>query len=100
MAWILYLAAYEFMYRGFFLFIAESYTEMWIAIGLNVVVYAMAHIPKGLKETLGSVPFGLLICYIVLTTGSILVPYVLHVVMALSNEWFSFRAHPDMRLVK
>lgn len=99
-SWILYLVAYEFMFRGFLLFISESYIGFWPAVSVNVLIYSIAHIPKGIKETLGSVPFGILICVITLKTGNLLTPLVLHIIMALSNEWFSLKAHPDMKVIR
>lgn len=99
LSWVLYLLAYEFMFRSFFLFISDSYLGFWPAIIINVIIYSLAHIPKGIKETLGSIPFGLLICVITLQTGNILTPLALHIVMALSNEWFSLKAHPKMKYI-
>ena len=99
-SWVLYLLAYEFMFRGFLLFISERNFGLWPAIILNVAVYSWAHIPKGHKETIGAIPFGLVLCLITLQTGTIWVAFMAHVILALSNEWFSLKAHPDMRFVE
>ena len=99
-SWVLYLLAYEFMFRGFLLFISERNLGLWPAVMLNVAIYSWAHIPKGLKETLGAIPFGLVLCLITLQTGSIWVAFMAHVILALSNEWFSLKAHPDMKFKK
>lgn len=100
LTWILYLLAYEFMFRGFLLFVSERNLGFWAAILLNIVVYSLAHIPKGIKETIAAIPFGLVLCIITLQTGNITVACVLHIVLALSNEWFSLKAHPEMRFIK
>jgi len=96
--WILYLLGYEMLFRGFLLFSFYYAFGMPIAIAVNVVLYALAHIPKGLREVAGSVPFGVILCLITLGTGSFLAAFVLHTLMALSNEFFAIRFHPDMKI--
>ncbi len=97
--WVLYLLAYEFMFRGFLLFVSVDYLGVWPAIALNMGIYALVHVPKGRKEAIGALPLGLLLCIITLQTGQIWVAFILHVVLALSNEWFSLKAHPEMKVV-
>lgn len=96
LSWLLYLLAYEFMFRGFLLFVSERNVGYWYAIILNIVIYSLAHLPKGMKETIGAIPFGLVLCLISLQTGSIFASFFLHLVLALSNEWFSLKANPEM----
>ncbi len=97
--WILYLLAYEFMFRGFLLFVSVDYLGVWPAIALNMGIYALVHVPKGSKEAIGALPLGLLLCIITLQIGQIWVAFIVHVVLALSNEWFSLKAHPEMKVV-
>lgn len=97
-SWIIYLLGYEMLFRGFLLFSFYHAFGIPIAIGVNVVLYALAHIPKGFREVAGSVPFGVILCLITLSTGSFLAAFVLHIMMALSNEFFAIRFHPDMRI--
>jgi membrane protease YdiL (CAAX protease family) len=99
-SWILYLIAYEFLFRGYLLFVFLKYLNVWAAISLNVAIYALVHVPKGHKEAIGAIPLGLVLGIITLKTGSIWFAFGLHVVLALSNEWLSLRAHPDMKFVK
>jgi len=98
LSWIAYLFAYEFMFRGFFLFASIPLLGIWPSIILNTAVYSLVHIPKGTKETLGAIPFGILISYLTVETGSFWLAFFAHVVLALSNEWFSLTAHPQMSL--
>jgi len=98
--WMLYLAAYEFMFRGFLLYALYDELGMIAAIAINTSIYSLVHIPKGKTETLGAIPLGILLCYLTLITGNILVAFLVHVVMALSNEWFSLRVHPEMRVIR
>jgi membrane protease YdiL (CAAX protease family) len=99
-SWIAYLLAYEFMFRGLFLFASIPLLGVWPSIILNTAVYSLVHIPKGNKETLGAIPFGILICYLTIETGSFWIAFFAHVVLALSNEWFSLAAQPEMSVKK
>lgn len=89
LSWTAYLLSYEFFFRGFLLFASVRLLGPMMAIILNVILYAVAHIPKGKFETLGAIPLGILLCMITLTTGSFWAAFGIHVVMALSNEWVS-----------
>ena len=96
LTWILYLTGYEFLFRGFLLFAALPVMGLWPAIALNTAIYMLVHLPKGLKETLGAIPLGVILCYLTVQTGSIWIALMVHIVMALSNEWLSLRAQPGM----
>lgn len=94
----LFLVAYEFMFRGFFLFACVSLMGPWVAIAVNVLVYALAHIHKGPVETIGAVPFGVLLCWITLSTGSIWPVIVIHIALSLSSDLFALYFNPEMRV--
>ena len=98
LGWIIYLLAYEFLFRGFLLFTCIQSIGIWPAIIINITVYSLAHVPQGLNETIGAVPFGLVLCYIVVLSGTIWPAFILHVVLAISNEWFSIRYNPEITL--
>jgi len=100
LSWIAYLFAYEFMFRGFLLFSSLPVLGVWPSIILNTAIYSLVHIPKGSKETLGAIPFGIFLSYLAIETGSFWIAFFAHVVLALSNEWFSLAAHPEMHLKK
>ncbi len=100
LSWMVYLAAYEFMFRGFFLFAIYETLGTTAAIVITTSIYSLVHVPKGAKEAVGAIPLGILLGYLSLITGNILIAYVVHVSMALTNEWFSLRAHPDMKIFK
>lgn len=100
LSWIAYLFAYEFLFRGFFLFSSIAVLGLWPAIILNTGIYSLIHIPKGSKETLGAIPFGIFISYLAYETGSFWIAFFAHVILALSNEWFSLASHPEMHLKK
>lgn len=98
--WIAYLLGYEFMFRGFLLFALYQELGMVAAITINTALYSLVHIPKGKTEAIGAIPLGVLLCYLTLLTGNILIACVVHIVMALTNEWFSLRVHPEMKVVR
>ena len=95
-SWLLYLIGYEFLFRGILLFSCLSVFNPTIAIAINTVLYALAHLPKGKMETIGSIPIGILLCYITITTGSIWSAVILHFTMATSNDYISLYFNPKM----
>lgn len=97
-SWLVYIFAYEFLFRGFFLFLSLQYFSYWPAIIINIILYALVHIPKGIKETVASLPFGLILCVITIESGNITASFVIHGFMGLFNEWLSLKAHPNMQL--
>lgn len=94
--WVLFLIGYEFLFRGFVLFASLDLMDPVPAIFLNTALYAFAHFYKSPNEILGTIPAGIIFCYLTLVTGNIWSAVILHSIMALSNEWFSLMAHPDM----
>ena len=98
LGWIIYLLAYEFLFRGFLLFTCIQSFGIWPAIIINIMVYSLAHVMQGLNEAAGAVPFGLILCFIVVLSGTIWPAFLLHVVLAISNEWFSIRNNPEITL--
>jgi len=97
-SWTTYLLGYEMLFRGFLLFSLYYAFGAPLAIALNVILYSLAHIPKGPREMLGSLPFGVILCWITLSTGSFFAAFVIHSLMALSNEFFAILFHPDMKI--
>jgi membrane protease YdiL (CAAX protease family) len=89
LGWIIYLTGYEFLFRGFLLFACIDYFGIWPSVAINILLYSFAHIPQGFKETAGAIPFGFILSYFTVLSGSIWAALILHSVLALSNEWFS-----------
>jgi membrane protease YdiL (CAAX protease family) len=99
LSWLTYLFSYEFLFRGYLLFgMAEAYGPFH-AVAINVVIYSLVHVPKGWKEAIGSLPLGLLFCYICLQASNIWPAFIAHAFLALSNEWFALKVHPSISLV-
>jgi membrane protease YdiL (CAAX protease family) len=95
--WILYLTGYEFLFRGLLLFSCLEAFGMWPAVVINLALYAALHLPKGLKEATAAIPFGALLCYLTLESGSIIPAIIIHSVQAVSCEFFCILRNPDMK---
>lgn len=98
--WLLYLLAYEFMFRGFLLFISIKYIGIFPAIVLNMVLYSLVHAPKGVKEATGSLFLGFVFCIVSIYTENFITAFLLHSTFALSIEWFTLKVHPNIKLIK
>ncbi len=98
--WVVYLFGYELLFRGILLFpLVEAY-GMWLAIAINVALYAATHIPKGLDETIGAAPLGFLLCLLTLMAGNIWIAFIVHVAMAWTNSLTALKYHPDIQYTK
>ncbi len=95
-SWLAYLVAYEFLFRGLVLFTLYSVLGLWPAVVITTVLYALVHIPKGLKESMGAIPFGVVLGLITIKAGSIWPAFFIHTMLALSSDHFAIRSHPDM----
>ena len=100
LATIAYLFAYELMFRGILLSVCVATLGVWPAVAINVALYSTTHLPKGPAETIGAIPFGLLVCYITLTTGTLWVAVVVHVILSLSNDYLSVHYNPSMQFAR
>lgn len=94
--WSIYLFAYELMFRGTLLLPLSAAVGWWPAIGINVVFYAAAHVPKGAGEAVGALVLGFILCLITLSTGSILVAFLVHAALALGNGLGAFVYNENM----
>lgn len=90
---VIYTLGYEIMFRGYLLLTCEKELGIILAIVINTVIYALAHIPKGWKETVGAFPMGIILCWLTIKTGNIWIAVFVHIMLALSSEWFSIAEH-------
>jgi membrane protease YdiL (CAAX protease family) len=82
----IFLAAYEFFFRGAVLFSIVSYKSQYAAIILATVFYTVSHIGSTRKEIIATIPFGFSLCWITLETMSLLPAIILHWLVALPAE--------------
>ena len=97
--WALYLLGYELLFRGVLLFPVVDHLGIWPAIAINIALYSATHIPKGMSETIGAAPLGLILCILTLTTGTIWIAFIVHLAMALTNCFTALKFHPDMKYI-
>ncbi len=96
LGWLIYLLAYEYLFRGILLFSLYDAFGFWPAVAISVTIYSLAHLPKGAGETIGAIPFGVVLCTITLFTGTLLFSVLAHLALALSNDYFAIRYNPEM----
>ncbi len=97
--WALFLFGYEFLFRGTLLFPLVKSLGVWPAIAINIALYSATHIPKGLDETIGAIPFGFVLCILTLLSGTIWIAFFVHLVMAWTNCFTALKFHPDIHFV-
>lgn len=99
LGWALYLFGYELLFRGTLLFPLVDSIGVWPAIAINIALYSATHIPKGLDETIGAAPLGLVLCLLTLASGTIWIAFFVHVAMAWTNSFTALKFHPDIHYV-
>jgi membrane protease YdiL (CAAX protease family) len=97
--WMLYLLGYEMMFRGVLLGALSSQLGLGAAVGINVALYAIVHIPKGAQEAVGALVLGYVLCMITVASGSILTAWSAHCALAIVNDVSAFAYRKDMHLV-
>lgn len=113
LTWILYLAAMEFLYRGLLfqslaqvLEIAQGAIKpggvlnIWIPVLICAGIYALTHYFKRDAVSYFAIAWGVLACFIVHWTGSLLPVIILHITNALVVEFYSIRNHQETYFVK
>jgi membrane protease YdiL (CAAX protease family) len=95
--WSLYLFAYELLFRGVLLFLLAAELGFWPSIGINIALYSAVHIPKGAQEAVGALFLGFVFCVLALVTDSVLIPFLAHVAMAVTNCQTAFHYRSDTR---
>lgn len=100
LGWSLYLFGYELLFRGVLLMPLADQLGVWPAIAINIALYSATHIPKGLDETIGAIPLGLVLCLLTLASGTIWIAFLVHLAMALTNSFTALKYHPDIHYVK
>jgi membrane protease YdiL (CAAX protease family) len=97
LSWAAYLFAYELMFRGYMLTVLMP-AGVVTAVAVNIAIYVAVHVPKGVSEAIGAVPFGLVVCYLTLAYGTIWAAFFLHLALALANSFVALRGNPEMRI--
>ena len=91
LSWGIYLLGYEYLFRGILFLGLLPFISSIQAIAINTIMYALAHLYKGKRETLGSIPLGIILCMITLETKTIWTAFAIHWIMACNNFIWSHR---------
>ena len=97
--WTLYLIGYEYAFRGYLLFPLVPELGLQGAVALNASLYALAHIYKGPSEAFGAFFLGIVFCLLALTTGSFVIPLLMHIIMAVGNDMKAVKLSHEMRFM-
>jgi membrane protease YdiL (CAAX protease family) len=98
LGWFIYLLGYEFLLRGLLWFLCTAAFGFWPALLINVTIYSLIHIPKGLILTLGTIPIGIIFCLLTWLTGSFYLALLTHFTISVSNEIFTVMNNPELRI--
>jgi membrane protease YdiL (CAAX protease family) len=97
--WAVYLLGYETLFRGVLLFPVAEALGVWVAIAINIALYSATHIPHGKAETIAAVPFGLVLCFLTLYSGTIWIAFLVHLVNALTVSFSAMKYNPEMKYI-
>lgn len=92
-SWVIYLIAYEACMRGYLLFTLAGSMGSWPAIAVTTVIVTIIHLPKDFGEAVGSAVTGVIFGAIALSSGSILIPLIIHIYVALTADFLAIRYH-------
>lgn len=87
--WIVYIFGYELLFRGILWFTFFNAFGFLPALLVNLALYAFAHYRMGRMAILGSIPVGIIFCYLSYLTGTFLFAFILHSIMSSTFEIFS-----------
>jgi membrane protease YdiL (CAAX protease family) len=95
--WIVYILGYELFFRGILWFSCLGAFGFWPALLINIILYAVVHLPQGIFMTAGAVPLGVVLCCMSFLTGSFLTAFLVHASMAVSTELSAAFHNPEFR---
>lgn len=84
---IIYLAVYEWFFRGLLLISLQTVLGTTWAILFNTILYTLAHFHKDKKEMIGCIPLGISLCIITLWWQSVWPAVLIHLLISMINEW-------------
>jgi len=85
---LLFLMAWEFIFRGFMLFGLRPRVGDWLAICIQVIPSSLWHIGLPAKVTLAAIPGGILFGILAVRTNSIVWPILLHYLIWVGLDLF------------
>jgi len=80
----------EFLWRGFLMWYLTQFMPVWLAAVAGIVAFGLAHAYQGWKKVPQIVLVGGAFMVLYLTTGSLLLPIVLHIAVDLLQGRFAY----------
>ena len=87
---VLFLFAYEIFFRVILFQVCLSFFSVPVSFTINLVLYVLLHIYSSRNEFIGSILFGLILCYITYMSSSVYPSIILHLSVSLPYEWVVF----------
>jgi membrane protease YdiL (CAAX protease family) len=91
LAWTTYLVAYELFFRGILVLGLAPEIGALPALAISLMAYVFVHLGRYPGETVGSLVTGTLFSLVALETGSLLMPVVAHLGVALGSDHLAAR---------
>lgn len=91
LSWAAYLFSYEYVFRGALLSLFLPSGGIWLACAVNTGLYALAHLPKGPKESVGCIVFGIGASLLTIAYASIWPAAIIHTALALASDHAAWR---------
>lgn len=88
LSWAVYLFGYEYLIRGVLFSSCIVLFGLNTAIIINILLYALIHFHRGIKQMVLSIPFGVVLCLLTVATSSWISAALLHIAFANSYEFF------------
>ena len=97
-AWLIYILGYEFLFRGVLWFLCSEAFGFWPALGINLLLYSLVHLPQGKQIAAGAIPVGVVLCLMSRLTGSFIPAFIIHSFIAVLTDLFSLYHNKEIRL--
>ncbi len=91
-----YLLGYEAFFRGLITLGLVSLLGVWPGLSIATAIYVTQHLRKPAAEAFACLPMGFFFGLMTLQTGSVWAAWLVHVLVATTNEVLSARENPEL----
>jgi membrane protease YdiL (CAAX protease family) len=98
--WTIYTLGYEILFRGVLFVPLVQMFGMWPAIAINIALYSISHVPKGLQDVMGSILMGTVLCILTLKSGTIWISFFAHVSIGVTSTFTGIKYNESMTYFK
>lgn len=99
-AWFFFLVGYEVLFRGFLFYVLLTYLGLIPALLISSGMYGLAHLNISMEEAFNCTYFHALLCLSIYYTNSMLIAFVVHLFVAIMNDYLAIKKDPKLSLVK